>query len=270
MRPDSEYQAVLDLIRAGLNDCAISRETGIPRTTIRDWRHLGQRGLDERQRQRLDPTCPLCGTANLDPWWYAYLLGLYLGDGCLSEYRRRVFRLRIFLDLKYPIIISECKQAISAMRPARTMAIGRSMKIGCVEVHADWKHWPCLFPQHGPGPKHLRRIQLRQWQEGIAQTYPHRLLRGLIHSDGSRFINRVNGTDYPRYLFTNHSPDIRQIFCRACDDFGISWRQSRWNSISVARSPDVAKLDLVVGPKTQPAPITPPLSRRSRVKPLPH
>ena len=26
------------------------------------------------------------------------------------------------------------------------------------------KHWPCLFPQHGPGRKHTRKIELEQWQ----------------------------------------------------------------------------------------------------------
>jgi hypothetical protein len=30
----------------------------------------------------------------------------------------------------------------------------------CVEVHAHSKSWPCLFPQHGPGMKHQRRILL--------------------------------------------------------------------------------------------------------------
>jgi len=39
------------------------------------------------------------------------------------------------------------------------------------------------------------------------------------------------------------------IFCRACDDFGISWTQPSFKHISVARSADVAKLDQVVGPK---------------------
>ena len=42
------------------------------------------------------------------PWLhqhaYAYLLGLYLGDGHLIRMRRNVFALRIFLDAKYPLI----------------------------------------------------------------------------------------------------------------------------------------------------------------------
>jgi hypothetical protein len=129
------------------------------------------------------------------------------------------------------------------------MKVGRVKKIGCIEVNSHWKHWACLFPQHGPGPKHKRKIELVPWQLAIVDRHPDRLLRGLIQSDGWRGLNFVNGKGYPRYLFTNHSEDIRHIFCRACDMYGVSWRPSNWKTISIARAPDVAKLDLVVGPK---------------------
>ena len=36
---------------------------------------------------------------------YAYLLGLYLGDGCLPEGPRGVWHLRLTLDSRYPGII---------------------------------------------------------------------------------------------------------------------------------------------------------------------
>jgi len=39
MRSLRDIQLVLALLRAGLNDCEISRRTGIPRATVRDWRH---------------------------------------------------------------------------------------------------------------------------------------------------------------------------------------------------------------------------------------
>ena len=31
---------------------------------------------------------------------------------------------------------------------------------GVVVVQSNWKHWPCLFHQHGPGRKHERPIVL--------------------------------------------------------------------------------------------------------------
>ena len=178
---------------------------------------------------------------------YVYLLGLYLGDGCLSGHPRDVYRLRISLDAKYPNIVSECARAMAAVSRRR---VGRVHARGCIVVNAWWKHWLCLFPQHGPRRKHERVIELLPWQREIARSHPGRLLRGLIHSDGCRILNRVNGTDYPRYHFSNMSSDIRQIFCNACEDYGIRWTTCREELLSVARRRDVARLDMVVGPKT--------------------
>jgi len=224
-----------------MNDCAIARATGINRRTVLEWRHQGP------IRRRRNSGCPRCDGLSLDNLAYAYLLGLYLGDGCLSWHRRDVYCLRITLDVKYPNIIADCARAmatVSARRVAQTPAKG------CVVVNASWKHWPCLFPQHGPGKKHLRTIELVSWQREIARKEPGSLLRGLIHSDGCRILNRINGTDYPRYHFSNRSSGIRQIFCGACEDYGIRWTACREELLSVARRRDVARLDLVVGRKT--------------------
>jgi hypothetical protein len=84
------------------------------------------------------------------------------------------------------------------------------------------------------------------------------LIRGLIHSDGCRTINRfrtrlpsgrIADYAYVRYFFTNLSDDIRQIFCEHCDLLGIRWTRSNQKSISVANRRSVAILDSFVGPK---------------------
>jgi hypothetical protein len=100
------------------------------------------------------------------------------------------------------------------------------------------------------GRKHERKIELLSWQRDITRKHPGLLLRGLIHSDGCRILNRVNGTDYPRYHFTNRSAGIRDIFCAACEDYRVHWTACRTELLSVARRRDVARLDLAVGPKT--------------------
>lgn len=38
MRSADEFNEVQRLIAAGMNDCAIARQTGVPRPTVRDWR----------------------------------------------------------------------------------------------------------------------------------------------------------------------------------------------------------------------------------------
>jgi hypothetical protein len=107
-----------------------------------------------------------------------------------------------------------------------------------------------LFPQHGPGRKHTRKIELALWQRDIVERHPKSFLRGLIHSDGCRSLNRVNGKAYARYFFSQVSDDIRGIFCEVCDLLGVQWRLNRWNSVSIARAPSVAILDSFIGPKS--------------------
>lgn len=243
MRSRAEYEEAMRWVAWGLNDCQISRMTGVPRGTVRDWRH-GRR----LTRSLTLPDCPVCTGRELHEEWYAYLLGLYLGDGCISAHPR-TFRLRITLDIKYPNIIDECAAAMDRVRMGRRPA-GFTHCPGCVVVGSYWNHWPCVFPQHGVGPKHLRSIVLRPWQERIVDAHPDRLLRGLIHSDGSRDLNVVKGKSYPRYQFANNSADIQEIFCRAAETFGVHWNRPYWKTISVSRRKDVEKLDRVIGPKT--------------------
>lgn len=250
-RPLHEYEEAMRWVAWGLNDSQVARMTGVPRRTIRNWRSdLGIGPPGRRRAKQRFSDCPRCDGVPLSEVPYAYLLGLYLGDGCISRMpHKAVFKLRITLDTKYPMIIQECRNAIHQMRPLYPMKVGTVTKIGCTEIYGQWKHWPCVFPQHGAGPKYLRPIVLQPWQEKIAMKYPDRLLRGLVHSDGSRDLNVVNGKSYPRYTFANNSADIQEIFTTACERFGIHWNRTYWKTISVARRADVEKLDRVVGPK---------------------
>jgi hypothetical protein len=198
-----------------------------------------------------------CGVADVvDARAYAYLLGQYLGDGTISAAPRHVFRLRIATCDAYPAIRSECEAAMHAVMPAN--AVGRVPSVGCTELYSNSKHWPCLIPQHGPGRKHLRRIELEPWQRRIAlELHPDRLLRGLIHSDGCRATNNITHRlrrgekqySHPRYFFCNESADIRWLFIEACIYLEIEWRYTKANTISVAQREGVAKLDSFVGPK---------------------
>jgi len=129
-------------------------------------------------------------------------------------------------------------------------------KCNCYEVHAYWKGWPCLFPQHGPGKKHDRPIFLAEWQQKLAERWPKQLLKGLIQSDGCRsYSTGKGGWTQPRYAFSNVSTDITSIFCSACDCLGLRWtasfptNEAAAVSIYVSRKADVARLDEFVGPK---------------------
>jgi hypothetical protein len=110
-----------------------------------------------------------------------YLLGLYLGDGVISWVHRGVWKLRISQGSRYPGLVESC---VAAMVEVCGNRVGIAKRIGCHEIYCHWKHWPCVFPQVGPGPKHLRRIELEDWQWRLVDRHPRELIKGLIHSDG--------------------------------------------------------------------------------------
>ena len=126
----------------------------------------------------------------------------------------------------------------------------QQLPCNAVEIACNSKRWPLLFPQHGPGRKHTRRIELVAWQQQIVDRYAREFLRGLIHSDGCRVLNRVNGKDYPRYFFAQVSDDIRRLFCETCDQLEITYTRNNLRTVSIARAPSVALLDSFVGAKT--------------------
>ena len=255
-RPTAEVEEVLRLVAAGWTQRDISTRTGVPVATIRNW----VRGRVPRiAREELDGVrfCPLCGAPEHDPTElptndYAYLLGIYLGDGQLVHQRGRSYSLRVALDVAYPGIIEEVMTAITSVRGRRPWST-RDRRTACVRIVSYWKQWPCLFPQHGAGRKHRRAIRLAPWQQSFVSSTPEPFLRALIQTDGWRGMNRehVKGRDYayPRYQFSNRSTDIRRLFTDACDLIGVEWRPwGRWH-VSVARRDSVARLDEFIGPK---------------------
>ncbi|WP_244236181.1 transcriptional regulator [Micromonospora inaquosa] len=181
---------------------------------------------------------------------YAYLLGLYLGDGHLVT-TARVPVLRIYCSDGWPGLIEACDMAMRAVLASK---VQRVQKQGCVGVQSYGSHWPCLLPQHGPGKKHERAIVLTDWQRPILEVHPGDFLRGLFHSDGCRTANRVTTRGrryvYPRYMFVNESADIMGLCQWGLDLLGIAWRMNRRNSLSVARRDAVVTLDRHVGPKS--------------------
>jgi hypothetical protein len=93
---------------------------------------------------------------------------------------------------------------------------------------------------------------------GADPDHPEALIRGLIHSDGCRVINRFKTKlpsgrlaeyEYVRYFFSNLSEDIRNIFCEHCELLGIRVTESNHHNLTVSHRKSVAELEEFVGPK---------------------
>jgi len=250
MHPPATRRLARALVESGATDSEVARRLVVNRSTLRLWRREGWREpLVRNTCFRCDPEA----SATPDLAAYAHLLGLYLGDGCISDLRRGVQVLRIACCDDYPRLIDECEASMGAVRPG---AVSRVQAQGCQYVVGYWKHWSCVFPQHGAGRKHEREIVLAPWQQEIVDEHPGMLLRGLFHSDGCRVQNWAIGANgqryegYPRYLFSNVSQDIIGICCAALDRVGVSYTRPRRDTVSVARRAGVAVLDEHVGPKS--------------------
>jgi hypothetical protein len=250
VHPDGTYRQILDLFETGWSDYEIARATGVPRSTVQKWRHKSPAS------RRASSTAENWNAVDA-PEAYAYLLGMYLGDGNIHGEDRMPI-LRLTMDGQYPAVIDEAVTALEDVFRPRT--IGKYVRNGGAWVVLQICNMAVLkaFPQHGPGPKHGRRIELTDWQRQITDAHPGALIRGLIHSDGCRTVNRfttklpsgrVAEYAYPRYFFTNVSGDIRDIFCEHCELLGIRWTRSNPRNISISHRNSVAVMKEIVGPK---------------------
>jgi hypothetical protein len=248
-----EYDSAMSLLVDGRSDREVACRLGIPRSTVGHWRRARKGPLHEASPDASVDWRPLSATA------YSYLLGTYLGDGHVVVASARSARLVITLDTRYPGIVDEVRAAMATTFTAARVSSFLRMGGSCQALQICSPDVPRAFPQHGPGRKHLRLIELHGWQRRLTRSHPEQFLRGLIHSDGCRTINRFKTTlpsgrvaeyEYPRYFFSNLSADIRRIFCEHCDLLGIRWTQSNPRNISVSHRDSVARLDECIGPKT--------------------
>ena len=139
----------MSLIAEGVNDRAISRRLGMPRSTVRDWRRPTYL---KKARGDWAP-CPRCWRDGRPLQFssadYAELLGLYLGDGFINQ-QGRTQKLRFHYDAKYPGLIADGEALIDrcfgGARRGRVVADRGSMVV--LWVHSN--HMSCLFPQAWP------------------------------------------------------------------------------------------------------------------------
>ena len=244
MHPPPLRQSALELIAAGVNDCEVARRLGLPRTTVRDMRRAAARPASR-------PRCPRCwhtGTpVRFTPEDYAELLGLYLGDGHISQ-GARTQRLRLSLDARYSQVVADAEALLRRCFPANRVGRVRADAGATVVPHVYHAHLACLFPQAGPGKKHERSIVLEPWQRALVARAPWSLLRGLIRSDGCVFVNHTGRYDYVSYQFRNLSNDILQLFVDTCRVVGLRPRATS-SCVRLNRRADVELLGRHVGGK---------------------
>jgi hypothetical protein len=176
-RSPEEVDAVLNLVAAKCKPGEIARRTGLPRPTIYRW--ISGRTPGQRRRA----ACMRCTPDRFSVFrWltesaYAYLLGVYLGDGCLSTHPRGVFRLEIALDGIYPRVIAECEAATSLVMPSNLVSVKPRVGNRAVDVSSYSQHWHCLFSAtwpraQAPSAHRTRRVATRDRRSVPASAPP--------------------------------------------------------------------------------------------------
>jgi hypothetical protein len=178
---------------------------------------------------------------------YAELLGLYLGDGYVLRFRR-TWRFRLYLDSRHQGIVASSRALLARCFAHNSVSVSHAHDGRMTILNIYSSHLPCLFPQHGPGMKHERRIALESWQERLVAEDAWAFLRGCISSDGCTFINRTGRYEYLSYDFSNRSSDILDLFCRACDEVGVEYRRYA-SRVRIYRRTSVALMETNVGVK---------------------
>ena len=145
MRSQADKAAVRDLLARGYTDRSVADISGVPSNTVGRWR-------------RSWPPIPIRWRPPHEQS-YAYLLGMYLGDGCLYAGRGRG-RLQISLDSSYPAVIDDCWSAMVLSMPDRRAGLVHRGGERVTILQSCSKLWLIAFPQHGPGRKHERAIVL--------------------------------------------------------------------------------------------------------------
>lgn len=243
--------AAVELVRSGRRPVDVAAELGVSSTSVYTWLHAAAPELI----RRAEP-CFRCGPPPSGPpdrGIYAYLLGVYLGDGWIHQDARGIWRLSLYCADAWPGLIDAAETAartISGRRPVK------APKPGCTEVKTFWNHWPCVFPQHGPGRKHERAIVLAPWQADVVAEQPGSLLRGLFHSDGWRgrtwrCATQQRASSATAIRGTSSRTRARTSVGSALtlDSLAIAWRPVGPWRIAVSRREAVAALDEHVGPK---------------------
>lgn len=133
----------------------------------------------------------------------AYIIGVALGDGNLSNPNGRAVRLRITCDKKYPALIirieSTIQQLLPTNRVSRVNSGANYLNISCYSN--QWEKWLGWFV--GKGSKIEQNVGVPTWIKRN-NGYSLACIKGLFETDGSVYIDRG-------YFMTNFTTVIPRL-----------------------------------------------------------
>ena len=139
---------------------------------------------------------------NQDRNLQAYVIGLAIGDGNLSNPNGRATRLRITCDKKYPILIEKIKTSLYQLLPQNKVSVIE--RKGCVDISVYSNHLEKILGwQSQGGSKFIQNVSVPSWIKE-KNDYKINCLKGLMETDGSIYLDR----GYKMALFSTVIPKL--------------------------------------------------------------
>lgn len=132
----------------------------------------------------------------------AYIVGVSLGDGNLSNPNGRAVRLRVTCDKKYPKLMTQIERAIKSIAPQNK--VGRIDRGNCVDIYCYSNDWEKVLGWKAKlGSKFKQNVKVPNWI--LSNQDLHRsCLQGLFETDGSVYKDR-------KYLTINFVTQIPSL-----------------------------------------------------------
>ncbi len=146
----------------------------------------------------------------------AYIIGLALGDGNLSNPNGRAVRLRITCDTKYPMLIEHIKTSLRQLLPENMVSTINREKNGCVDISCYSNMWESILGwRYNRGPKYEQKVKIPNWVKE-SKSLTKECLRGLLQTDGSIYSDR----GYSMINFVSYIPSLAQDVFSSIEELG--------------------------------------------------
>ena len=120
----------------------------------------------------------------------AYVIGIAIGDGNLSNPNKRAVRLRITCDNKYENTIINFVDAIQQIMPANKVSV-QKRKVNCVDISCYSNKWENILGwKVGHGSKCAQNVSVPSWIKRN-KKYCRYCLKCLFETDGSVYKDRA-------------------------------------------------------------------------------
>lgn len=220
---DKERDYIRELYKNGMKKCDISRKTGICAENIANWIKYPDKDFNRIKNYKSIENFEEYLNTEEKQKAYSFILAVYLCDGYICTNIKKRFNgapvIHFYNDSRYIKNTKEWADNLQILIPLSTIRIKKRKNSNCFIVKADSHYLIDLFPQHGTGKKHDRKLELADWQKKIVEKYPHEFIRGCIQSDGCIWFQKNDNRK--RYEFTNVSEDIANFFLDALKLIGI-------------------------------------------------